>query len=161
MRIIQVTEGEPASRPALGVANEAAVWARFETWCRGFRWGQREIVWIVDNPGAFHPPVQPAALTKSELWDGAAWVETAGESWPRGVCYTLGTWRLTYNVGAPTARPEVVEAATRYADYVAQVKAEAAAVSVRDGDFSVQRSENAMARALELSGAADLLRAYR
>lgn len=110
MRIIQTTEDEPASRPTLDVQNPDVVWARLESWCK-YRWGVRTITSIVENPEVFRPPILPAALVKSELWDGAGWIETDGESWLGGAWYPRGVWQLTYSVGATTAKPEVIEAA--------------------------------------------------
>lgn len=159
MKIIKTEEAAPASRPMGDVAE--ATWLRFEAWCRKYRWGVREVVWTAQGAGDFRPPILPATLTKSEYWTGTAWAQEDPKPEPWGYCWPQGVWRLTYQVGAETAREDVLEAARRYEDYLAEVQGMAGASSIRDGDYAVTRSQNAVARALELSGAADLLREYR
>lgn len=158
MRIIETQEAEPAQRPGANVQN--ATWARFEAWC-SYRWGKREVVWLVHGGGTFRPPLLPAQLTRAERWENDAWEELAPTTGPFGLSFPDGAWRLTYQVGADHVREDVLEAAQRYESYVAELAGMAGASSMRDGDYAVTRAATAMARALELSGAADLLRDYR
>lgn len=162
-RVIRRTEDAPAARPELlGGATDEAIYQRFEAWCKT-RWGARSVQWVVIASGAdeFVPDLRPATFTGAELWMPAGWTAQDIEDGPIGKCLRSGTWRLTYTVGDDTVAADVKTAAQRYADYVTQTAGEAGIVSLRDGDYSVQRDPTALARALTYSGAADLLRAYR
>ena len=79
-----------------------------------------------------------------------------------GLMLNGGTHRLTYTVGTDDTPPDTLLLAySRLAEYWAEAKADAGITSITDGDYAMTRSANAIARALQYSGAADLLRAYR
>ena len=84
-----------------------------------------------------------------------------------GLVLPVGTYRITAAVGADNAVPAIVmQAFERLRDYI---EAEAVGVpgassySINLGQISesYRRNPAFMARALEMSGAADLLRGYR
>ncbi|ROO30586.1 hypothetical protein SAOR_00835 [Salinisphaera orenii MK-B5] len=152
---------EPADlSPAAQAIDATAVWARIEQWIIR-RWPAREVQWITEGEGYFVPRLQPAELTKAEQWNGKDWIEVQPDPAPMGLYLNHGTHRLTYQVGEAEPPAPVMRAYIRLAEYWAEVQPEGGATSVSDGDYSFTRSANAVARALQYSGAADLLRRYR
>lgn len=169
MHIAREDEGEPLDYPAppdgLSAAalaiEPAAVWQRLESWMT-HRWGARTVTWIAHGCGVFVPRLQPAELVTALRWDFGGWVPETLAPAPVGLLLDNETYELTYTVGsADTPPPAVLEAYRRLAEYWAETQADAGYNSVTDGDYSFTRSPNAMARALQHSGAADLLRRYR
>lgn len=169
---LEIEESAPAEYPEItGLASgiePAVVWARIESWI-GWRWGDRDVVFIVEGPGSWNPPLKPFTLTSAECWRGEAWVEI--ESTPAALGFTLvseGPFRLTGTCGSDETPPEVVlEAARRLGQFLVT----AAARKFDNAFLTAQASEEvdrfeygsptAAARALQYSGAADLLRPYR
>ena len=169
--ILSQDEGEPASYPTVadGLSLEAAliepaiVWRRLEDWITA-RWGERTVVWTVQGPGTFSPPLGPATITAREVWNGSAWEAVTLEPTPLGEELHARVYKITATVGSTDTPPEtVLEAYRRLAAYMAEANADPARghTSVSDGDFSFSRPASWAARALHLSGAADLLRSFR
>lgn len=174
MMLLSVSEGEPTSYPALpatvsGDAVEnvpaAAVWQRLEHWM-SWRWNEREVVWVVQGPGEWVPPLRPATVDSTEGWNPTtkAWESVTLEQGPIGYTLDDATYRITATVGDTEIPPaNVLEAVVRLAEYMYLVQQDPTPghTRVSDGDYSFDRSANWVARALQYSGAADLLRGYR
>ena len=142
-----------------------------------WRWGERSVEWTVHGAGLFVPPLKPVAITTVSRFNdyGApgqepgAWIPRSLRRTPFGVRIdSPGFYKVQGTAGdAQSAPPDVLEAYTRMADYLASLKAEGSigAASFTDSvpgvTRTVHRSAQAMARALEYSGAADILKAYR
>ena len=172
---LKEVEAIPASYPdapsGLSVAASAldadAIWQRLEAYCR-FRWTTREIVWTVEGEGAWEAPLSPATLNTVEVWENGGWVECTPEASPWGG-YDLpgdGPYRITANVGGGDVPAAVSEAFRRLAEYLSDEsdRAGASSYSVNMGGAiqeSYDRNPAWMGRAMELSGAADLLRPYK
>jgi hypothetical protein len=178
---LKKTEFAPESYPDLGspspLSAEAAsidpaiVWQRLEAYV-AFRWSEREVVWIVEGPGDWAPPLAPAVIDTAEIWSGGEWVETFdyGPS-PCGLFFpAVGPYRVTAIVGGGSPLPSipetVVEAYARLAEYMARNLgiAGASRVLAQGGDGvakAFSRSPAWRASALQNSGAADLLRQFR
>ncbi|MCI5110406.1 MAG: hypothetical protein MRY75_07605 [Marivita sp.] len=174
--LIKQFEAVPTAYPAApsGLSAEAAaldpdmIWARIEAYI-AHRWTPRQVIWIVEGDGDWCPNLAPLEVTAEEMWNGTAWVSATVYASPYGG-YRLtqaGLFRFTGTVGAnagdvPAA---VFEAFKRLASYYADCddRAGANSVSERLGDLetSVTRNPAWMARAMQNSGAADLLRPYR
>lgn len=131
--------------------------------------------------GEWFPPIAPAVITKVETWDGE-WRPITPEASPFGrLCLWGDAHRITATVGADNPPPPMVlKAATRLVNYLAQSvdrdDPDLWATSMRwivdqlkamehGGDSRTQESYNRpadyIAKALQYSGAADLLRLYR
>ncbi len=167
-------EGNPAARPA-GYTDEA-LWRRIEQYIV-WRWGERSVEWTVHGEGLFMPPLKPVTITAvARFNDYGAPGHEPGEWIPRTLRRTPfgvrtdgpGFYKIQGTAGGDQSPPpDVLEAYTRMADYLAGLKAEghvgATAVDqdVPGVSLAVRRSAQAMARALEYSGAADILKAYR
>jgi len=162
------TEGNPASRP-LGYDDEA-LWRRIEAYIC-WRWGARSVEWTVHGCGLFMPPLKPVTVTTVERFDSAGdWVPyTTSSPTPFGVRLgSLCFFKITGTAGTSGNPPEdVLEAYTRMSEYLAGIKDEGhtGATSVTDSlpgvSLAVRRPAQSMARALEYSGAMDILKAYR
>jgi hypothetical protein len=163
---LQETEGEPSSYPALPgsfTVDLAAVWRRLEGWIR-HRWNERTVTWIVAGPGAWEPRLQPATVDTAERWDGSAWQSVTLQAGPIGYELEAATYRVVCTVCSTDTPPEIVqEAGKRLAEYLDQAGGDPLQghSSVTDGDYSFDRPAGWAARAIHLSGAGDLLRAYR
>ena len=171
-------EDVPASYPATpsGLSAKAAaldpgmIWARIETYI-AHRWTPRAVVWIIDGPGEWCAPLTPVSITATEIWDGAAWVSESLPAAPLGGFDLAGAgpYRISASVGSGTPPAPVNEAFRRLAEYIAggrDIVDEPGASSFSanvggDLQWSVTRNAAWMARALQNSGAADLLRPYR
>jgi len=161
---ISQVEAIPAAYP---VPDRDALWQRIEGYV-AHRWTPRSVVWIVDGPGHWRAPLTPVSGLTAEVWNNGAYEAVTLEASPMGgVVLPVGTYRITATVGADNAAPEIVlQAFDRLRAYV---EAEAVGVpgassySINLGQISesFRRNPAYMARALEMSGAADLLRNYR
>lgn len=175
---LKQTEAVPAAYPATpgGLSTDAAaldpdvIWARIEAYVV-HRWTTRAVVWTVEGPGDWGAPLTPATITGAEVWDGAAWVAVFPEASPYGG-YALaceGPYRVTATVGGGTVPAAVDEAFRRLAEYLAGARgstdepgATTSKMKIGDAiDFEVTRNPAWMARAMQYSGAGDLLRPYR
>lgn len=178
VEILYQSVDAPASWPAkpsgLSTAadafSEAFVWQRLEG-RMSWRWGERSAIWTVQGPGDFNPPLKPATITATELWDGTGWASVTLDNSPLGgvVLTGEGPWRITATVGDSAAPPDIVlEAYTRFAEYLAELGAEAVPKGAQSHSIdlgsvkeSVRLDPHREARAIDLSGAGDLLRDYR
>lgn len=174
MEILKQTEAAPAeylnTSPAVAMGDLA--WARIESYI-ATRYTSRAVAWVVEGPGEFVPPLQPATISTVEVWSCGAneWESCTPDGSPQGGYWlsASGPFRFTGTVGggspAPTVPPLVLEAWKRLAAYFASKPGTPGATSesLSAGSISIatRRSESWMAQALQNSGAADLLRAYR
>ena len=172
---LKEVEAIPASYPdapaglstAAAALDADALWQRIEAYCRA-RWTDREVVWTVEGSGAWEAPLTPATLNTVEVWESGAWVECTPAASPWGG-YDLpgdGPYRITADVGSGDVPAAVNEAFRRLAEYLADEpdRAGVSSYSVNMGgaiEESYQRSPAWSARAMDLSGAADLLRPYK
>jgi hypothetical protein len=173
---INQIESEPAEYPdapeglstAAAALTPAVVWERIESFV-AHRWASRAVTWIVEGPGEWVPPLTLATVSKVEIWSSAGeWEDCTPPASPLGGYWlsASGPFRFTATVGGAEVPATVSEAYRRLAEYMAAKPGEAGATSER---FSVEdiesrqidRSAAWMARALQNSGAADLLRGYR
>jgi len=177
MQIVEQIEAVPAAYPMaepmltpeaaakIAKVDGAVIWSRIEAYT-AHRWTPREVVWIVEGPGCFEPTLTPATISLVEVWQDDAWTETTLAPSPRGghVLPTCGNYRFTATVGAGPVPAPVVEAFRRLAEYLqTDDRAGIEQVTIDLGGISetTRRPVNWMARAMQLSGAGDLLRPYR
>lgn len=175
VHLLSETEGTPTAYPdaPADLSTEAAavsadmIWRRIETWVR-YRWAARTVTWVVEGPGTWVPPLRPATVTASATWDNGAWTDSTLTEAPLGYDLDGATYRITATVGEEGDPPEtVLEAFRRLAEYLAGASGgatEATAETTAYGDIcstTVQRPPTWRARALQYSGAADLLREWR
>jgi hypothetical protein len=179
MILHQFTEGQPAAWPVIAGLSDAAarvppgvVWGRVEAWITT-RWPERSAVAIVQGPGRWQPALSPFTVATVETWAQNAWAlldteQVAQIASPLG--FTLdgeALFRFTGVLGDDdaTVPGAVLEAARRLAEFFAMGQNEGGAAfheAEKLGDYSRHgRPVNWMARPLELSGAADLLRPWR
>ncbi|PTQ72736.1 hypothetical protein [Celeribacter persicus] len=159
----------PANLSAAAAALDTdAIWQRIEAYCSR-RWTTREVVWIVEDNGDWCPPLSPLTITSEEVWNGEGW-ETATDLYasPYGGyrLTTEGPHRFTGTAGGVDVPAAVSEAFRRLAEYLADEpdRAGVSSYSVNMGgaiEESYQRNPAWVARAMELSGAADLLRPWK
>jgi hypothetical protein len=150
----------------------AIVWQRIESFI-AWRWSARDVVWIVEGCGEWHPPLTPVTINTVEIWAGVdEWIEATDLSPSPYGGYFLpspGPYRITGIAGNDDADvPEVVaEAVKRLSAYMAARPGTAGAyrtsVEIGGGGISetIARDEAWQARAIPNSGAGDLLRPYR
>jgi len=178
---LKQVEAIPATYPATqdGLSVEAAaldpamIWQRIESYI-AHRWTARAVVWTVEGPGEWEPPLTPATVSEVEVWDGTAWAEAFPAASALGG-YDLacaGPYRITASVGAGTVPAAVNGAFRRLAEYSAEIDSNGmvpghpshSSHSVDIGgaiNETFDRPATWAARAMQHSGAADLLRAYR
>ncbi|MEO3415728.1 hypothetical protein AAFO92_13815 [Roseovarius sp. CAU 1744] len=177
---IKQTEEVPAAYPDApsglsanaAALDEAMVWERIEAHT-AYRYSPREVVWIVEGEGFWSPPLAPATINTTELWDGETWgAVTLSTSPLDGLCLaTDGPYRISASVGGGNVPAAVSEAFRRLAEYSADANKSnmltgRPGASVHTGDIkgiseTIERNPAWVARALQWSGAADLLRSYR
>lgn len=162
--------------------NAAAVWKRIEAYCKT-RWTSRDVTWIFSGcvGDELSLPLGPVNSITSELWQNEAWI--AQDLAPSPLGYQIpcdGTYRLTANVGGGDVPADAMSAAKRLAGYLVDIapgldphtglpvgrtpwanQINVAHSGEHAGSYSIQRQNNWLARALQASGAADLLRPYR
>ena len=168
------TEAPPASYPAVpsGLSTAAAaldsgaIWQRIEAYC-AHRWTPREVVWklYADGEAEWKPPLSPVVSREAHYW-GDQWEALTVSDGPLGICLPFsGTYQITAQVGAGPVPAAVSEAFRRLAEYCADTdeRSGASEYSLDLGPIKegFERSPTWLARALSLSGAADLLRPYR
>lgn len=174
--ILKQFEAVPASYPdkPLGLSAAASsldadmIWARVEAYT-AHRWTVREVVWTVlgDSGDQFHPPLTPVVSHVAHRWDGAAWASLTLLDGPLGIILPHdGTFKITAQVGGGDEPASVLEAYRRLAEYSADIEERAGATDY-SADLggaikeSYSRYPSWLARAMQYSGAADLLRPYR
>lgn len=171
---IKQTEAIPDNYPTVTPFNRAGfmegdsppnndqVWQRIESYT-AYRWTVREVIWIVEGSGEWEPPLAPATITGIELWQSNAWAAVTLEPSPLGgICLPGdGPYRFTADVGGGVVPAAVSEAWKRLHEYTRGIndsfKTESAFISDEGGEMV----RNWTGKAIQLSGAADLLRPYR
>lgn len=155
--------GENAAALDTGV-----IWQRIEEYI-AHRWTERQVIWTVAGPGEFEPDLAPATITVQEVWNGAAWTSASLDASPLGG-FDLpgyGPYRFTATVGGGGGGVPagVWEAFRRLAEYFAERPRHQGAgrFTNETGPLKTEfdRSPKWIAQAMQLSGAADLLRNYR
>lgn len=172
-RLLSEIEEQPDSYPevtglsAAAQAFEVVAWERIEAYTR-CRFTPRRVLWIVEGPGAWIPPLEPAEMDETEEWSRAGqWDEAEAIGAPLGVFLrSTGPWRFTATVGNgdPVVPAAVLEAVRRLAEYMAAeakpgVTSESASVGAIT--YAIRRDAAWQAKALQNSGAADLLRPWK
>lgn len=164
--------------PPTGLTTDAAaldasvIWARIEGYI-AHRFAARSVVWIVEGEGDWTPPLIPATIGLAEKWEGDAWVTVTLPEGPYGSCLPSdGPYRITASVGGGDLPAPVSEAFRRLAEYSVDAN-ESNMLTGRPGasghtgnlgeglSESIDRNPAWVAKAMQWSGAADLLRNYR
>lgn len=173
--LLKQVEAAPESYPgapagmsqAAALLDPDAIWQRIEAYT-AHRWTPRTVVWTVEGPGEWSPPLTPATVSTAEVWDGSAWIAAAPDaSWSGGYDLILeGPYRITASVGGGAVPAAVNEAFRRLAEYLAEATdtpagASSYAYQLGDQQETIQRNPAHVAKAMQNSGAADLLRPYR
>jgi len=164
---VKQTEDAPESYPdapenlstAAAALDASMIWQRIESYI-AHRYTARDVVWIVEGDGEWTPPLTPATILATEVWENYAWSTATLYDSPLGG-YELpgeGPYRITASVGGGTVPEAVSGAFARFAEYMG-----ASAFSVNIGPINMDetRAPTWLARAMQYSGAADLLRPYR
>lgn len=172
---LKQVEAVPVAYPATpaGLSTEASaldanmIWSRIETYI-ACRFTSRAVVWTVEGPGEWVPPLTPATITTTEVWQNDAWTAATLTASPLGgyVLDGSGPYRFTGTAGGGTVPAAVNEAFRRLAEYMADDtdRAGAGRYEVNIGgewQEGFDRNPAWMARAMSNSGAGDLLRNYR
>ena len=154
----------PFSYLDLSAAGREAVWQRIEAWT-AHRWGARPCTFIVETGTrrAWRRPLHPFTVETTEAWVGEEWEPvTLAPDYAGGVQVHRHPRR-----GRRPAR-DVVEAYRRLAGHFVAIKIHSPMLgssrheqSNGDRSLAVERAPTWTARAMQNSGAADLLRAYR
>lgn len=157
----------PAGLSTAAAALATVAWQRLEAYT-AYRWTVRDVVWIVEGPGEWVPPLKPATVATVEIWADGSWSNITPDASPLGGFWLTGCgpYRFTGTVGGVDVPAAVNEAVRRLAEYLSADPGEAGATSeridVQDIESrQVDRSASWMARAMQNSGAGDLLRSYR
>jgi len=166
-------EDAPATWPAApaGLSDEATtidpavIWQRLEGWV-AYRWTPRAVTWVIDGPGAWSAPLTPATVSASYRWKGDGWEDYTLPAGPFGHDLPMGQFKVVATVGGGDVPEPVAEAYRRLAEYIAETPDEhgASSYSLQIGSSisrSYDRNPAWQAKALQYSGAADLLRSYR
>jgi hypothetical protein len=177
----QVTEPLPASDSQLEKVVTNA-WQRIEAYI-AHRWNSRSIVYVAEGPGEWFPTLSPTTISTFEVWRDNQWQVVTLDPTPLGG-YILAreTYQLTGIVGSTDEPPRAVKNAVfRLVEYFINIdetpRAQRVASTYKTDqepyfqpaqNFHSLRSveyersnPNWIARALQYSGAADLLRPYR
>lgn len=170
---LRIIESPPTAYPDIpglidGI-DPATVWARLESWI-GWRWNTRAVVFTVEGPGDWSAPLCPATFGVTEIWKDDAWgVVTLQPSAFGGLFLPeCAHYRIGATVGAVDAPPPIVlEAARRLGAYLKAVASRSFenAILTKESSDEIDSFEYAppanAAKALQYSGAADLLRRFR
>lgn len=154
-----------------GALNAAIIWQRIEAYI-AHRFTARQVTWLVEGKGHWGFPLAPATLENAEKWDGEAWVAVTLAQGPYGYCLDdAGPYRIVGDVGGGEVPEALQEAYKRLAEYLASGQADNILLGrpgvsshtgkVGDLEESYDRNPAWLARAMQYSGAADLLRNYR
>lgn len=174
----------PAARPSVCPALEfpddadddspryvVAAWHRIESYT-AIRFGLRSFEAIVEGPGNFEVPLYPATILTVEKWLDNSWTAVSLAPSPLGglVLDEIGPFRVSGHVGSSDTPPEgfrlAVERLAHYLIAIRDTATEELSSTITKsqiGPLSMekQRATNFAARAIQLSGAADLLRPFR
>lgn len=165
----EIPASYPASASNISTAGDAlatVAWQRIEGYV-AHRWTLHGVAWIAEGPGTWRPPLTPASITLTEVWAGSEWLAIDLEPHFAGgfVLPTDGAYRFSGTVGGGAVPAAVTEAHRRLAEYMAAKAGKPGATSerIQAGSIALShtRSESWMAKAMQNSGAADLLRPYR
>lgn len=188
---LSIEEGAPSAYPVIVLSQSnpqtakivTIAWQRVEAWI-AHRWGVRAVTFIAEGPGEWMPPLCPFTATTLQSWVNNAWATAVIQPSPLGG-YCLegeGPFRFIGNCGAAGDPPQAVkEAVFRLTEYFIGVDTVPAPERVlskfrtnielfvdengeEQGVREVEREQqnaNWIARAMQLSGAADLLRPWR
>ena len=146
----------------------AAVWGRIEAYT-AYRFTPRAVAWTIrgETGAEWTPPLAPLVSLSVERWWDATWTAVDLVAGPLGHCLPSdGTFRITGQVGAGPVPAPVSEAYRRLAEYLSDTDDRAGASSYSVGmggeiEEEYNRNPAWVARAMQNSGAADLLRPYR
>jgi hypothetical protein len=168
-----LTEYEGGGATVGTIQPEPYLWERIEAYTAR-RWSVRQCVWTIQGPGDWRPHLLPAENFVVSYFDDATKTWTAATAEETALGFYLpktATYKITADVGANAgeAPAVVVQAYQRLSAYSAERYQDQAPVGssgytlkLGDGlDEQVTRSPNWLARAMQHSGAADLLRSYR
>lgn len=140
------------------------IWARIEVYT-AYRFTVREVVWTLRGNGGdeWYPRLAPVVSREAHIWADDVWEAVTLLDGTLGICLPVeGIYRITAQVGAGDVPAPVSEAFRRLAEYSAGIGSSADSfTSVNEGESSFERSSTWAARAIQNSGAADLLRPYR
>jgi hypothetical protein len=168
-------EASPASYPDAPVGLSAAaaaldadmIWQRIESYI-AHRWTDREVIWTVEGSGDWSASLTPATVTAVEIWQDNTWAATTPDASFLGGfdLPSEGPYRITADVGSGTPPAGVLEAFRRLAEYMADATggpSGAASQNTSIGPITTSYDRNPawLAKAMQLSGAGDLLRPYR
>ncbi len=176
--IHDVSEGYVEARPHVNGTSQYskslrnAAWERIESYI-AYRWGERPVEFVVEGPGEWLPPLVPFTTQSISRWVGGEWVPV--DPLPTA----LGGWCLIENLHfrftgfagsdeeIPFAVQEAFRRLCRYLDHDSKHTdpfvggASEHSFDLGNVSMSTKQSPNARAKALQYSGAADLLRPYR
>ncbi|NIY97281.1 MAG: hypothetical protein HWE39_23290 [Oceanospirillaceae bacterium] len=168
---LKQTEAAANYPTVYGLSTEAAaldkyvIWPRIEAYI-AHRFAARDVVWIAEGPGEWVAPLTPATVSTVEVWEVYSWAEVTLNPTPLGgLELENSTYRISASVGGGSVPDVVEEAYKRLAEYMAETadRPGASSYAMKLGDLweETERAPTWLARALQNSGAADLLRAYR
>ncbi|CAM5476612.1 hypothetical protein FALB51S_03350 [Frigidibacter albus] len=162
-------ELHPAEYPAItGLTGDelATAWQRIEAYT-AYRFSPRTVTWLLKSSGGeWVLPLRPASSVTAKIWTGDGYATVTLASAPGGWKVPCGRYEISATVGAGPVPAAVATAVKRLADYLAQespLPAGLRSYSANVGQLSetVSGDPAMRARALQNSGAADLLRPYR
>ena len=162
--------------------NQEIVWRRMESFV-SYRWHSRSVEWLVEGMGDWEPPLEPATISGVEVWNGEGWTSVNLSPSPFGGVQIPDdlTYRIIATVGTSSLADltdDVKEAFRRLANYVSAqglvnltregasiLGLTKASIETKVGEsmnrIEIEQNLRSNARALEFSGAGDLLRKYR
>ncbi|MEP0322868.1 hypothetical protein, partial [Bauldia litoralis] len=90
----------PESLSTAAAAIADTVWQRIESYV-AHRWTPRNVMWIVEGPGEWAPPLTPATFIDESVWQDDAWAAVALSPSPLGgfVLPGCGPYRIDTTVG--------------------------------------------------------------
>lgn len=142
----------------------AVIWDRLYSYI-GHRWGTNLVSWRLQGCGEFIPRLTPYTVEDVFYWSNSGWVLTPLQAGPVGIeLPAFNIWKIdaTTGGGVMAVPAAVARAYVLLAEYMASTSKNPAGVaSLTSGQLSMRFSRDHAARALQQSGAADLLRPYR
>jgi len=175
---LKIEEGEPASWPevedlrliGLPEKYEAVFWRRIEDYL-GRRYAARAVTFFVEGPGEWTPPIEPVSGLSVEVFDAGGWASVEPEATAFGgfVLPATGPYRIAGTAGDDSEPPQLVKSAVAaLAGYAAAADSNAprgaSAYSMSVGgviEERVRRDPAFLAKAIDYSGAGDMLRHLR
>ncbi|MDO5613628.1 MAG: hypothetical protein Q4G14_10370 [Paracoccus sp. (in: a-proteobacteria)] len=141
-------------------------WQRVEHYT-AWRFVPRNVCWLLDSQGGeWHPPLRPYRDLTARRWTGDGYETVQLARAPGGWRIPAGRYEISAVVGDGIAPAIVCRAVQRLAEYLRDAGQQPAGVrsySINAGQLSESLTlhPNAEARAMQASGAADLLRGFR